>query len=334
MRRSLKTLAFVLMCHCPTHLLAQPANPESKKPTIVDTGSRYYEVEHIDLPSQDIPNKYRIHLLRPRQPAPVQGYPVLYLLDGNAVLEDIDDNMLARIADNTPPVLVTIGYETTRRFDTTARAYDYTPRISDQGHEFDPLSPQRRTGGADDFFRFLEKTVKPAVAQNLPINPRHQGIWGHSYGGLFVLHVLFTQPDSFQCYAAASPSLWWQKGHILEQESKETEESPSPSLAVLVTYGSIETKPEAPSSDPSLSAARLARASVPPEAAKEMVKRLGKIPGTRATYHEFPGIGHGQAFTASIETPMQWFKTCSSAVPPDFTSFSQKVSPATALAPK
>src|SRR5690606_6559257 len=43
----------------------------------------------------------------------------------------------------------------------------------------------------------------------VPIDESRQTLYGHSYGGLFVLHALRTQPGAFQRYVAASPSLWW-----------------------------------------------------------------------------------------------------------------------------
>ncbi|PSN59292.1 hypothetical protein BS50DRAFT_626800 [Corynespora cassiicola Philippines] len=40
---------------------------------------------------------------------------------------------------------------------------------------------------------------------------------GHSYGGLFTLYALFSGQGKgmFDTYIAASPSIWWDNGHVL-----------------------------------------------------------------------------------------------------------------------
>ncbi len=59
--------------------------------------------------------------------------------------------------------------------------------------------------------------MRPLLAAQLALDARHQTLWGHSYGGLAVLHALFTRPGMFSDYAAASPSLWWRDGVVLSE---------------------------------------------------------------------------------------------------------------------
>lgn len=40
---------------------------------------------------------------------------------------------------------------------------------------------------------------------------------GHSFAGLFALHVLWNHPESFDTYMALDPSLWWDQGAFLKQ---------------------------------------------------------------------------------------------------------------------
>lgn len=49
----------------------------------------------------------------------------------------------------------------------------------------------------------------PANGQNILV--------GHSYAGLFSLHVLLNHPESFDAYLAIDPSLWWDRGYIMNQ---------------------------------------------------------------------------------------------------------------------
>ncbi|MGR5913571.1 hypothetical protein ACT7DA_04955 [Bacillus pacificus] len=41
---------------------------------------------------------------------------------------------------------------------------------------------------------------------------------GHSLGGLFALHILFTNLNAFQNYFISSPSIWWNNQSVLEKE--------------------------------------------------------------------------------------------------------------------
>ena len=282
---------------------AQPANLPSTRPTIIELGSQVYDVEALPIIRENSSHNHRIHILRPRRPAPPAGYPVLYLLDGNAVLLDFDEAFLERIAGNAP-VIVTLGYETDRRFHPEARAYDYTPPVNGNEDEPDPLAPQRRTGGADRFLDFLERSVRPAVAQRLPIDPQHQGIWGHSYGGLFVLYALLTQPQRFQCYIAASPSLWWRDGYLLTLEESGVKKLAEHPVSLMITRGSAEARRNTQTAD------RQIRASAPPDTAKQFTERLAQAAGIPVEYREFPGLSHGAAFAASLEPALQWFGNC------------------------
>ncbi|MBF3166256.1 ferric enterobactin esterase PfeE, partial [Pseudomonas aeruginosa] len=75
------------------------------------------------------------------------------------------------------------------------------------------------SGGADAFLDLLRDGMRPAVAAQAPLDTARQTLWGHSYGGLLVLHALFTRPGEFARYAAASPSLWWRDGAILGERA-------------------------------------------------------------------------------------------------------------------
>lgn len=68
------------------------------------------------------------------------------------------------------------------------------------------------------FLDFIENTVRPAVKARFPrLSCSREALYGHSYGGLFALHALFTRPDSFDCYMASSPSIWWNNRYILHE---------------------------------------------------------------------------------------------------------------------
>jgi predicted alpha/beta superfamily hydrolase len=73
-----------------------------------------------------------------------------------------------------------------------------------------------------------------------------EALYGHSYGGLFALHALFTRTHSFDCYIASSPSIWWNDNDILHEaesflKNEQTARQNLPSL--MVFWGSLEQNP-------------------------------------------------------------------------------------------
>ena len=75
--------------------------------------------------------------------------------------------------------------------------------------------PWPKLGGGDAFLALIEDEVKPLVRSVLGESTGPQTLFGHSLGGLMVLHRLVTDPGSFACYAASSPSIWVDDRQIL-----------------------------------------------------------------------------------------------------------------------
>jgi len=163
---------------------------------------------------------YRIYTLTPAEPPPEKGYPILYLLDANAVIGTAAEavRMQSRKPHGFGPVVVVgIGYETDTPMDP-ARFYDYT-RPADpgklpgrpNGSEWPP------NGGAEEFIQFIEAELKPHIEAQLPVDRNRQTLFGHSLGGLFVLDTLFTRTATFQTYIAGSPSIWWNEHELVQR---------------------------------------------------------------------------------------------------------------------
>lgn len=193
--------------------LNEPANFAALKQS--DSG---YLFNTLAFTSADGQRHYRVYIAAPDCKVPAGGFPAFYILDGNAALDFLTpENMRALSAQPQPPVLVLIGYATDKRFDAQARTYDYT--IAPDNDNTDPLDSTRINGGADIFLDLIQNEIMPAVNQQVRINSNAQTLWGHSYGGLMVMHTLFTQPNLFQHYIAADPSVWLH-GDLLQQEAE------------------------------------------------------------------------------------------------------------------
>lgn len=166
---------------------------------------------------------YRIFTAIPTEQAPPGGWPVVYVLDGNAwfPLFVPQSRLMARRPDKggvVPAVIVGIGYPGERPFNTERRTWDFTPKAPQRAPAPAPGGrPWSATGGAAEFLGFVQNELKPLIESEFKIDRQRQVLFGHSLGGLLVLHALFAQPDSFQYYVSASPSVWWNDRYILEE---------------------------------------------------------------------------------------------------------------------
>lgn len=170
-----------------------------------------------DVSSKFTGQRYRILIGLPHKAVPAGGYPVLWALDGLAsfpMMEVVRPRPPAanesaewrqKIGEEPAGLIVAVGYASGDAIDVNARALDYTPGVS--GKTGDAFSTQH--GGADAFLRFLTEELRPQLARYFPMHPQKHTLFGFSYGGLFTLHTLSTQPQYFQRYWAASPSLWF-----------------------------------------------------------------------------------------------------------------------------
>ncbi|MGA8121801.1 alpha/beta hydrolase [Rouxiella badensis] len=173
-------------------------------PNIADKGSAYYHFSVSTFDSADGRRHYKVWTGVPDKSAPPSGYPVLYLLDGNAAMDKLSEPVLKQLSAGTPPIIVAVGYQTPLPFEVNARAYDYTPPVRESHHQD---LHGRENGGAQVFRHLLEKTIVPGVEKGLKIDPAKRGLWGHSYGGVFVLDTYLSSSSLFSRYYSTSPSL-------------------------------------------------------------------------------------------------------------------------------
>lgn len=179
---------------------------------IADRGSAFYRFTTQTFTSADGLRRYKVWLGVPKQAAPTAGFPTLYLLDGNAAMARLSEARLKQLAGRRPPVLVAVGYDTRLPFDVEARALDYTPPGGQRG---DARHERYPGGGSHAFRALLLKQIMPWAEKQAKSDPQRRALWGHSYGGLFVLDTLYSDA-AFTHYFSAAPSLGWRHQRIVE----------------------------------------------------------------------------------------------------------------------
>jgi predicted alpha/beta superfamily hydrolase len=166
--------------------------------------------------ASDTGETYRILVSYPATPAPPEGFPVLYVLDGNAMFAGFaETRRIQEASDVGKSIIVGVGYPGDQAY-STRRLYDLTGG---------PMPPpwrdrfvKERTGGWDLFLDFLTGKLRTEIATRFRINPNRQALFGHSLGGLFAIHTLYERPNAFHAIIAASPSLFWHDREMLQAE--------------------------------------------------------------------------------------------------------------------
>jgi predicted alpha/beta superfamily hydrolase len=180
------------------------------------------QTEQRDIHSRHTGHDFRIFISKPQQPPPSNGYPVIYVLDGNALFPMLALQANARemrpdSASRNSVVVVGVGFPGDDFLYLDKRTMDYTPPPPAADAPADTGQPH---GGADRFLAFMQTELKPLVEARYRIDRHRQTLFGHSYGGLFTLYTLINQPDAFQNYLAASPSIWWNDRQLLRQSNR------------------------------------------------------------------------------------------------------------------
>jgi len=208
-------IGLALMVMLPDLASAQPAPTEA-----APAGYVLPETEVFALASSEGAT-YRIFVSRPETPPPPGGFPVVYVLDGNAIFASFAEarrlqKSLGQAADQA--IIVGVGYPINEPFDVSRRMFDLTPMPPEKAPAAQAGMAQFRTGGQDAFARFLLDKLRPEIARRFQVNAARQALIGHSLGGLFALHMLYTRPEAFNAIVAASPSQWWNDQAILKEE--------------------------------------------------------------------------------------------------------------------
>ena len=142
-----------------------------------------------------------VHLPASYARDPGRRYPVLYVTDGYWDFPTVVVSYDNLTYDRAVPefIIVGIGYAGGRLDYNDLRRWELTPV---------PLTtPGGPSGHAADFLRSLQDQIIPFVEHEYRADPTRRALAGSSLGGLFSLYVMYTEPDLFQGYIAASPAV-------------------------------------------------------------------------------------------------------------------------------
>ncbi len=127
-------------------------------------------------------------------------HPVLYILDGQWDFRLMDALLAGLDYDRYTPdmILVRVTWSGEGADYNALRTMDFLPPTAGQTDGF---------GGAPKFLKFLKSELIPFIESNYRADPARRILQGRSYGGLFTLYALFSDPGLFSGYMASSPAV-------------------------------------------------------------------------------------------------------------------------------
>jgi uncharacterized protein len=163
--------------------------------------------------------------------SPNERYPVLYLMDGDA-MSLLAAYALPRMEVKAviPEIIVVgIGYQ----------------RASERDWDYGPLSqtywkmPANR--GAERFIRVLKEEIVPLIDERYRTIPSNRGIGGHSLGGLLSAYSLVHASDTFNHFWISSASLFWDEDKVLSEATEFMAHHRDPGVRIFADVGGEES---------------------------------------------------------------------------------------------
>ena len=137
---------------------------------------------------------------------PTTRLPVLYMPDGGMAEDFLHVAGLVQVltGNGTMRPFILVGIENTQR------RRDLTPPTEDP--EDKKIAP--KVGGSEAFRTFIRQELVPAIRGRYRTTDE-SAIVGESLAGLFVVETFLKTPELFNSYIAFDPSLWWNKGALV-----------------------------------------------------------------------------------------------------------------------
>jgi|LSQX01.1.fsa_nt_gb predicted alpha/beta superfamily hydrolase len=150
-------------------------------------------------------------------PEPESGYPVLFVLDGDAYFSTVAS--FAQGLANSPAkdttmslLIVGVGYSADNLLDIKQRSLDYTPPLREDATD----EERSKYGQGDRFYQFLNQELMDYLATQYTLDLSQLAIYGHSFGALYGLYELLHKDSQFTYFVLSSPSIWWHDKRILD----------------------------------------------------------------------------------------------------------------------
>ncbi|MDG2112608.1 MAG: alpha/beta hydrolase-fold protein, partial [Actinomycetota bacterium] len=241
------------------------------------------DVRHLSRP--DVGRSYRLWTELPARydPETEGGYPLVLCLDAVWTFGTVVD--LARILGlgREIPRSIVVGLahdDPDVKQVLQLRAMDFTVTAVEAPAMTGVRVPADQLGGSTAFRAWLADTVLPMLRSEYPVS--EVILVGHSFSALFGVDVLFNQPDLFDRYLLASPSVWWDDRVMFDREAEHAQRVDRLDAKVFMSRGSLETDEYSPH--------------------REFHDQLAgrNHPGLQLHWHEFEGETHSSTVSVAV----------------------------------
>jgi len=152
-----------------------------------DANGRHYQL-HIDLPADYAKDT-------------TKRYPVVFVTDGYWDFEKMHTIRGSLLFDKYVPefIIVGLGYAGENLDYGQMRLWELAPVARN--------NDSKNTGHAAEFLHTIETEIIPYIDREFRTDPAHRVLAGASLGGLFTLYSMYTKPELFSGYIAATPAV-------------------------------------------------------------------------------------------------------------------------------
>ena len=156
------------------------------------------------LPPTPLDRHYQLHIGLPESYAKetARRYPVVYVTDAYWDFQKLDAIRGGLVYDRVVPefIIVGLGYAGEGLDVGNLRRWELSPVPYGAGGG-------AASGHAADFLKTIETEIVPFVEREYRADPSFRVLAGASLGGLFTLYSMYTRPDLFHGYVAATPAV-------------------------------------------------------------------------------------------------------------------------------
>lgn len=244
------------------------------------------------------------------------------MLDGNALGLTATEAFRRRrpVEFNMPDsIIVSIGYPETIPDSpwSLQRGYDFQPPVCDNCTL--PAIPGVPSN-ADNFIEFIDTVLRPWVRDTAFPNAvfDRDALYGHSFGGLFVLYALVARPDLFDTFLSASPALTFNNDYVfnhtdflapLKKTEPRTANATKP--AFQISYGALEQAPVKRRTETDEQFAFRQSILIPnrmTDLSQKLYNELKDSPALRdVEIHEYPFSDHAAVGAAALADGIDYF---------------------------
>lgn len=159
--------------------------------------------------------------------------PIVYVLDGQWDFKLLASVYGGLFYDKFIPEMIVVGvtYSGPSPNYDALRAMDYTPTA---------VATIPGSGGGAKFLAFLKTELIPFIEANYAADPSHRVLLGSSLGGLFTLYAMFTEPQLFSGYVAASPAVSYGDRVSFREEAEYGAKRKDLPVRLFVSVGELE----------------------------------------------------------------------------------------------